>query len=61
METNYSYEVNPRPESVGGGWHLRLLEDGEEIGGGAFPAGDEGYLDALETAPDWLATRRYSA
>lgn len=33
----YSYEINPRPIELGGGWQLRLLEDGEEVGGGAFP------------------------
>lgn len=30
----YSYEILPR---TAGGWRLRLLEDGEEVGGGAFP------------------------
>ena len=34
MDTRYSYEVLPR---TAGGWRLRLLEDGEEVGGGAFP------------------------
>jgi hypothetical protein len=33
----YSYEITPRPAELGGGWRLRLLEDGEEVGGGAFP------------------------
>lgn len=33
----YSYEINPRPIELGGGWKLRLLEDGEEMGGGEFP------------------------
>jgi hypothetical protein len=35
---SYSYEIEPRPSNLGGGWHLRLLEDGTEIGGGVFPA-----------------------
>lgn len=26
----YSYEINPRPAELGGGWRLRMLEDGEE-------------------------------
>lgn len=33
----YCYEINPRPVELGGGWRLRLLEDGEEVGGGVFP------------------------
>lgn len=32
----YSYEINPRPIELGGGWRLRLIEDGEEVGGGVF-------------------------
>lgn len=37
-----SYEINPRPAELGAGWRLRLLEDGEEVGGGVFPA-EEGF------------------
>jgi hypothetical protein len=33
----YSYEITPRPVELGGGWRLRLLIDGEEIGGAVFP------------------------
>lgn len=33
----YSYEITPRPAELGGGWRLRLLENGEEVGGGVFP------------------------
>lgn len=33
----YSYEITPRPTGLAGGWRLRLLEDGEEAGGGVFP------------------------
>ena len=33
----YSYEITPRPTELGGGWRLRLLEDGEEVGGRVFP------------------------
>jgi hypothetical protein len=33
----HSYEITPRSIEVGGGWRLRLLEDGEEVGGGVFP------------------------
>lgn len=33
----YSYEITPRSVELNGGWRLRLLEDGEEVGGGVFP------------------------
>jgi len=32
-----TYEITPRPAELGGGWRLRLLENGEEVGGGVFP------------------------
>lgn len=35
---SYSYEIEPRPANLGGGWRLRLLEGGTEVGGGVFPA-----------------------
>lgn len=34
---DYTYEITPRPVALGDGWRLRLLEDGEEVGGGVFP------------------------
>ncbi|MDZ4260724.1 MAG: hypothetical protein U1B30_00110 [Pseudomonadota bacterium] len=52
-EPAYSYEINPRRAEVGGGGHLRLLEDGEDVGGGVFPEHD----DALAEASVWLASR----
>ena len=33
----YSYEIATRPVELGGGWRLRLLEDGVEVGDGVFP------------------------
>lgn len=33
----YTYEINPRPAALGGGWQIRLLDEGEEVGGGVFP------------------------
>lgn len=33
----YSYEIKPRTDEMGGGWQLRLLEDGQEVAGGIFP------------------------
>jgi hypothetical protein len=63
----FSYKINPRPVELGGGWRLRLLEDGQEVGGGVFPP-VEGIEDAKEAlqaafddaegeAYDWLDSR----
>lgn len=59
---NYTYEINPRPKELGGGYQLRLLEDSEEVGGGVFPADNEegenaAYENAMATAQTWLESR----
>lgn len=48
----FSYEINPRPVELGGGWRLRLLEGDVEVGGGVFPPVQEykDAQDALEAA-----------
>lgn len=33
-----TFAIEPRAADLGGGWKLRLLSDGEEVGGGVFPA-----------------------
>jgi len=33
MGVIYSYEIEPRPSELGGGWRLRLLENDMEVGG----------------------------
>ena len=67
--TEYRYKIEPRTAEFGGGWRLRLFENGDEVGGGVFPLvyyGD--YTDdetALQFAHDdaqnegeaWLASR----
>jgi hypothetical protein len=63
----YSYEINPRPVELGGGWRLRLLEGDTEVGGGVFPpekgfkthqeALQAAFDDADETAHQWLDSR----
>lgn len=68
----YEYEINPRATELGGGWQLRLLEDGEEVGGGTFAlpeyidlkdetevacAAGWVYEDALAEATAWLVSR----
>ena len=70
MGAIYSYEIEPHPFELGGGWRLRLIENGVEVGGGVFlPIGDmeeEGsanlaaemaYGDAPSEASIWLATQ----
>jgi hypothetical protein len=37
MSEARGYEIEARDSALGGGWQLRLLEDGEEVGGGVFP------------------------
>ncbi|MDR1064574.1 MAG: hypothetical protein LBL48_11720 [Azoarcus sp.] len=62
--SEYSYKIDPRPANLGGGWRLRLLEDGEEVGGGVFPLDEypkdaikAAYEDAEAEAQVWLTTR----
>jgi len=45
---SYSYEIVPRPSTLGGGWKLALLEDGEEAGGGVFPLPAENPESGME-------------
>lgn len=64
----YSYDITPRPAELGGGWRLRLLEDGVEVGGGVFPPVENGsqnpkdviqvaFADAEAEAYVWLDSR----
>lgn len=51
----WSYEITPRSRHLGGGWRLRLFDDGQEVGGGVFPR--DAYLladdgDALDPSTD---------
>jgi hypothetical protein len=63
-EPGARYEIAPRGPEVGGGWRLRLTEDGEEVGGGVFPASEtaesktDAYADAMDEAEGWLASRQ---
>lgn len=56
-ESVLSFEVDPRSEAVGGGWKLTLYEDKEEMGGGVFEAGDEGYAAAYAEGFEWQYKR----
>jgi len=64
----YNYEILPRPVELGGGWRLRLLEDGVEVGGGGvFPPVDHAenesdalklaHFDVEDEAYAWLSSR----
>lgn len=63
----FSYEIIPRSIELGGGLRLRLLEGGEEVGGGVFPPADDiadvdealqvAHDDAESTAYEWLDAR----
>lgn len=47
IETVRSYIIESRKKEMGGGYRLRLIEDGKEMGGGVFPLA--GYRTARET------------
>ena len=32
-----SYEIKPRSAHLGGGWYLKMFQDGEEMGAGVYP------------------------
>lgn len=65
--TAYRYEIDKRPAELGGGWRLRLIEDGQEVGGGVFPIDPDAedferalsdcYDEALDEGQAWLASR----
>lgn len=71
MTTEYTYEITARDSALGGGWRLRMLEDGEEVGGGVFPVGvyldeaagdlvialDLAHAAAEDVARDWLESQ----
>lgn len=54
---SFSFEVAERPAHVGGGWKLTLYEGKEEMGGGVFPVGDDGYAEAHQEGFDWQYQR----
>lgn len=69
MNKAYRYEIEPHPSVTGGGWCLRLYEDGQEVGGALFApvySDDWDDVEASRLAHDqavgrgeqWLATRQ---
>lgn len=68
MNTNnkFTYLINPRSDNVGGGYQLKLMENGQDVGGGVFPVTsdtppDEAYLQASDAAEVWLQSRELEA
>lgn len=57
MLTVYEFKIVARPANVGGGWRLQLLKNAKEVGGGVFPSGHRGYIDAREEGDTWLFSR----
>lgn len=72
LPPEFEYRIDPRPADLGGGWRLRLLESGEEVGGGVFPlspylsqfpaterelAEKMAYEDAMTEGLQWLQSR----
>lgn len=60
MAVDYTFNITERPAELGGGWRLRLYENGMEVGGGVFEAVldmasdvDVAYLEALQEAATW--------
>jgi len=45
-----SYQITAE---VDGGWKLALFENGQEVGGGAFPPGEAGHTQAIVTGESW--------
>jgi hypothetical protein len=60
--SEYTYEILPRLVELGGGWRLRLLEDGVEVGGGVFPPveGIDDAKEALQAAFDDAESEAYA-
>ena len=59
-----TYQIEPRPAKLGGGWTLKLYENGEDMGGGVFPNVpkddksdfDEAYQSAIDEGEEWVQT-----
>lgn len=52
-----SYEIKERPANLGGGWCLKMYQDGEEMGAGVYPLpelGEPSDDDELKFALDAL-------
>jgi hypothetical protein len=57
----FGYNLERRPVHLGGGWRVRFLVNGVEVGGGVFPAPPwrpgaqkSAYQAAVECGEDWF-------
>ena len=65
-----SYEIKERPANLGGGWCLKMYQDGEEMGAGVYPlpelvepsdndelkfALDALHAEAMSDGESWMA------
>lgn len=67
MRSGYAYSITSLPDALGFGWRLRLLDNGEEVGGGVFPpvegiddaeeALQAAHDNAMDNALDWMNSR----
>ena len=67
--SEYSYKIEKHPAELGGGWRLRLLEDGQEVDTRIFyptyygdftddeTAFEVAYTDARADGKAWVASR----
>lgn len=68
----YDYTITPRALALGGGWNVKFLEDGEEVGGAVYALPEHVvhtnqkavrvltealHEEALAEASAWLASR----
>lgn len=59
-----SYEIDAHSAEIGGGWTLRLLEHGEEVGSAFFPPVSnfrDAYLDLMDVAYDFIENSENSS
>jgi hypothetical protein len=54
----HTYKIHARPRNSGGGWNLKLYEDFQEAGGGAYPVRQEDPHVGMEWWNGLSETRR---
>jgi len=53
-----TYKIQARPRNAGGGWNLKLYENNQEAGGGAYPVRREDQHAGMEWWDALPETRR---
>jgi hypothetical protein len=54
----HTYKIHARPRNSGGGWNLKLYEDFQDAGGGAYPVRQEDPHVGMEWWNGLSETRR---